>query len=237
MTQVAQQPYPATVPGQPAVIILSTAQGTPAQVVNVNADNGTYPHYNTKAARILGILQIILGILIIISEVVLTLISQDYIGPFGFLTSISLILAGIFGVLSAKSKSRCKTVFTTQELIPFNYGNNSLQYENKPDGSYPVAHTTGGGAPYDGMPDQLYQVLQHKHNPAESYLVAHTTGGGAPYDSNPCSPTYEVLQYEQNPAESYIVAHMEGGGAPYDSNPGSPASHSGSTPSKYTETL
>jgi len=104
---------------QPTRTILYTAQGTQVHIVT---DDGIYQHYDTKAARILGILQIVLGILIIITQsVVIAVEAQNehdipgygYQGRYvGLWASVMFILAGIFGLISAKYKSRCTVIVT-----------------------------------------------------------------------------------------------------------------------------
>jgi len=114
MVPVEQTYIPDRIPApQPAVTILYTAEGTPVQVVNVGSDDGKYHQYNTRAAKILGMLQIILGCLIILSQIIVSAVhATAYEGFTGIWASTVFILAGAFGVRSAKSKSRCTVIVT-----------------------------------------------------------------------------------------------------------------------------
>lgn len=127
MTQVAQPPYsPAQptgqqqqfVPSVPYATTLYTASGSPVQIVNVNSgvSDGIYHGYKTRAAKILGLLQILLGLITIITQIVTTAIKGDGYQAFsGFWASVIFIIAGAFGIQSSKTKSQC-TVVTTLVL-------------------------------------------------------------------------------------------------------------------------
>jgi len=259
MTQVAQQPYPATIPGQPTMTILYTAQGVPVQVVNVNTNDGTYQHYNTKAARILGILQIVLGILIIISQIVVTAVEGDgYQGFVGFWASVFFILAGIFGVLSAKYRSRCTVIVTMiLSIIAAVFSTGAMSqgavgaaissepsykcYQNYD--SYDNDYETG--CSYYWTSEDRLAIAFHIIMAVLGLIEGIVAIVAAAYCCHGCCcrsstglvfatpgliPLHQAVQYQKNPAGCYNVPHTTGGGAPYESNPSAPAYHIGSTP-------